>query len=210
MVLEQLLENVGFRVRVAENGAQGIKEFREWRPQFIWMDLRMPGMDGLEATRRIRACEGGQEVKIGAVTASGYGSERTEALAAGMDDYVRKPYRREEILECMARHLGVRYQVGGGAAKPGNERAEKLMAKDLAALPDELRNALRDAVIMLNPARISTAIERISQENTALGSILARYADSYAYSEIFDASMTESEDDAVPQQIQMRAAIDTD
>jgi signal transduction histidine kinase/CheY-like chemotaxis protein len=210
MVLQRLLENAGFRVRVAENGAQGVKEFREWRPQFIWMDLRMPVMDGLEATRRIRACEGGQEVKIGSVTASGYVSERTEVLAVGMDDYVRKPYRRAEIFECMARHLGVRYQVGGGAAKSGNERAEKLMAKDLAALQDELRNELRDAVIMLNPVRISTAIERISQENTALGSILARYADRYAYSEIFDAIMTESEDDAVPQQIQVRAAIDTD
>src|SRR5215472_17892451 len=44
MVLERLLENVGFRVRVAQNGAQGVKEFREWRPQFIWMDLRMPVM----------------------------------------------------------------------------------------------------------------------------------------------------------------------
>jgi CheY-like chemotaxis protein len=70
MVLERLLANPGFRVRVAENGAQGVKEFREWRPQFIWMDLRMPVMDGVEATRRIRACEGGHEVKIAAVTAS--------------------------------------------------------------------------------------------------------------------------------------------
>jgi hypothetical protein len=54
-------------------------------------------------------------------------------------------------------------------------------------LPDELRKELRDALIMLNPARISTAIERISQENRALGLILARCADGYAYTEIFDA-----------------------
>ncbi len=49
MVLERMLANAGFRVRVAENGAKGVKEFREWHPQFIWMDLRMPVMDGVEA-----------------------------------------------------------------------------------------------------------------------------------------------------------------
>jgi signal transduction histidine kinase/DNA-binding response OmpR family regulator len=192
MVLERLLANAGFRVRVAENGAQGVKEFREWRPQFIWMDLRMPVMDGVEATRRIRACEGGHEVKIAAVTASGYASERSRILAGGMDDYVRKPYRPVEIFECMARHLGVRYQVSEGAAKSDSERAGELSAEDLSALPDELRKELRDALIMLDPAPISTAIERISQENRALGLILAGYADVYAYSKIFDA-MTEGE-----------------
>jgi CheY-like chemotaxis protein len=193
MVLERLLGNAGFRVRVAENGAQGVKEFREWRPQFIWMDLRMPVMDGVEATHHIRACEGGHEVKIAAVTASGYASERSEILAGGMDDYVRKPYRPAEIFECMARHLGVRYQVGEGAAKPDSEGVGALRSEDLSALPDELRIELRNALIMLNPARISTAIERISQENQALGLTLASYADGYAYTELFDAITTEGE-----------------
>ena len=118
MVLERLLANAGFLVRVAENGVQGVKEFREWRPQFIWMDLCMPVMDGVEATRRIRVCEGGHEVKIAAVTASGYASERSEILAEGMDDYVRKPYRPEEIFECMARHLGFATTSARGLQSP--------------------------------------------------------------------------------------------
>jgi signal transduction histidine kinase/CheY-like chemotaxis protein len=193
MVLQRLLENAGFQVRVAENGEQGLKEFREWRPRFIWMDLRMPVMDGPEATRRIRACEGGHEVKIVAVTASGYVSERSEILAGGMDDYVRKPYRPTEIFECMARHLGVRYDVSERTAASNSERVGELRAEDLSALRDELRKDLRDALIMLDPARITAAIERISLENRALGSILACYADSYAYSPIFDATVTEGE-----------------
>jgi hypothetical protein len=131
--------------------------------------------------------------------------ERSEILAAGMDDYVRKPYRRAEIFECIARHLGVRY-VGDGTAMPESELVPKLMAKDLTALQDELRKELRDAVIMLNPERISTAIERISQENRALGSTLARYADRYAYSEIFDAIMMGGEDKALPLQIQIKVS----
>jgi signal transduction histidine kinase/DNA-binding response OmpR family regulator len=190
MVLERLLENAGFRVRIAENGEQGVKEFCEWRPQFIWMDLRMPVMDGIEATRRIRTCEGGREVKIVAVTASGYVGERQAILAQGLDDYVRKPYRPAEIFDCMARHLGVQYLACEVAPKSG---ARELIAEDLSALPDELRKELRDALIMLNSARISAAIESISQENKGLGLILADYADRYAYSKIFDAIMTEGE-----------------
>ncbi len=197
MVLERLLTNAGFRVRVAANGLQGVAEFRECRPQFIWMDLRMPVMDGIEATRGIRLCEGGREVKIAAATASGYASERSEILAEGVDDYVRKPYRPAEIFECMARHLGVRYHVSDRPEESDSEPAGELMAKDLIALPDELRRDLRDAVITLDHESISTAIERISQENTALGLILARYADRAAYTKIFDATTTSDETNAV-------------
>jgi signal transduction histidine kinase/ActR/RegA family two-component response regulator len=109
LLLQRLLEGVGFQVRVAENGAAGVEVFQAWRPDFIWMDVRMPVMDGLEATRRIRALEGGREVKIVALTASVFGEERANVLGAGMTDFIRKPYRAEEIFDCLARHLGVRF-----------------------------------------------------------------------------------------------------
>jgi CheY-like chemotaxis protein/anti-sigma regulatory factor (Ser/Thr protein kinase) len=108
--LKRLLEHAGFVVQTAENALDGVKIFREWRPHFIWMDLRLPDLDGFEATRIIRASEGGLVVKIAALTASGFLSERDKALAAGMDDYLCKPYRPREVFECLGRHLGVRYQ----------------------------------------------------------------------------------------------------
>jgi CheY-like chemotaxis protein/nitrogen-specific signal transduction histidine kinase len=191
MVLERLLENAGFRVRVAENGVQGVQEFCAWRPQFIWMDLRMPLMDGAEATRRIRTCTGGREAKIAAVTAFGYAGKRNEMLAQGFDDYVRKPYRPREIFECMARHLGVQYRDHATpevSDKSEGAQGEELTAEHLSGLPVELRNALREAVITLDPMRISGAIELISRENTEVGLILARYADRFAYSRIFAAT----------------------
>ena len=135
MVLERLLANAGFRVpwRLERRRSQG--EFREWRPQFIWMDLRMPVVDGVEATRLIRASNGGREVKIAAVTASGYVSERSQILAGGMDDYVRKPYRPAEIFECMARHLGIRYQVTEETVTLDSRRAGELKAETCLLCP---------------------------------------------------------------------------
>jgi CheY-like chemotaxis protein len=184
-LMRYLLQRAGFQVRIARDGAQGVESFREWQPHFIWMDLRMPVMNGIDATRRIRALEGGQEVKIAAVTASGFVEERNEALAAGMDDYVRKPYQPREILDCMARQLGVRYE-----RKPvpvAQEPATELRQEDLARLPQELRAELREALLALDGGRISAVISRVSRENAPLSSALALCASRYAYTAILNA-----------------------
>jgi signal transduction histidine kinase/ActR/RegA family two-component response regulator len=110
MVLRRILEENGFQVQAAENGESAIELFQAWRPHFIWMDRRMPLMDGLEATRQIRALEGGSAVKIVGLSASAFPSERAEMLAAGLQDFIRKPYTPDDVLECMERHLGVRYE----------------------------------------------------------------------------------------------------
>jgi len=178
-LMKYLLQRAGFPVRIAQNGAEGVECFREWQPHFIWMDLRMPVMNGIDATRRIRALEGGREVKIAAVTASGFSEDRNEALAAGMDDYVRKPYRPSEIFECMARQLGVRYQRQ--AVPVAGAPVASLRPEDLAALPEELRAGLGEALLALDVERISAAIGRVSQENAPLGSALALCASRYAY-----------------------------
>jgi len=179
-LLEQLLTHAGFDVRVAAEGAQGVNAFQEWRPQFIWMDLRMPEMDGFDAVKRIRSFNGGREVKIAAVTASVFAGERSEVLAAGFDDFVRKPYRPDAIFDCMAKHLGVRYR----SAEPAPVTAGGLSPADFAALPEELRKELASAVLSLDTALIATVIERVAEHDAALGQVLAKHADRLAYSAI--------------------------
>ncbi len=187
MLLQRLLENAGFRVLVAEDGEQGVRSFQEWHPQFIWMDLRMPVMDGVEATRRIRALPGGAEVKIAAVTAAASDRERNEAREAGLDDYVLKPYQPPDIYDCMARHLPIRYRTAEPATASTAERPSGLRPADLAALPDELLAELRDAVTSLDVKRISEAIDRIAQENDSLALALRNCAESYAFTAILNA-----------------------
>jgi CheY-like chemotaxis protein len=80
----------------------------------IWMDIRMPVMDGLATTRRIKASHAGANTKIVAVTAHALEEERREIMAAGCDDFIRKPYRDVDIVDALSKHLGVRFVYEDG------------------------------------------------------------------------------------------------
>jgi CheY-like chemotaxis protein len=96
-------------VREAENGQQAVALWDSWQPHLILMDMRMPVMDGYEATKRIKFHLKGQATVIIALTASAFEEDRTMILSAGCDDFVRKPFQEEVLLEKIATHLGVRY-----------------------------------------------------------------------------------------------------
>jgi signal transduction histidine kinase/DNA-binding response OmpR family regulator len=178
LLLRRLLEDAGFKVMLAEDGAQGVELFQSFRPHFIWMDRRMPVMDGLEATRRIRALDGGGEVKIAVVSASVFGEQRAETLAEGVDDFVRKPYRPAEIYDCLERHLGVRYAFGTTDAA---EEETAFPAASLVRLPEALRQELAEALINGNTERIAELMRRIGQQDAALANTLAHHVDHFNY-----------------------------
>ncbi len=182
LLLSKLMKNLGFQVKVAQNGQQGVALFQSWQPQLIWMDRRMPVMDGLEATRRIRELPGGKEVKIVAVTASAFMEQRAEMLAAGMNEFVRKPYRFKEIYECLTRQLGVQYTY---ADMPQQAEDVRLSAEMLAELPSPLRRELRAALESLDEARINAAIEQIT--DARLHKTLSYLADNFDYPAILNA-----------------------
>jgi CheY-like chemotaxis protein len=109
-VLRKMLTGAGLHVMVAENGALGMEAFQQWRPHSISMGLGPPQLSRAEATRRIRQLRGGRQAKIVALPASAFAQQQEEVLVAGLDEFLRKPYRREEIFDCVTRHLGVSFQ----------------------------------------------------------------------------------------------------
>ncbi len=186
VLLQRLLQGAGFQVRLAENGEEAVAGFQGWRPHFIWMDRRMPVMDGLEATRRIRALPGGREVKIAAVTASVFREQRDELLHAGLDDFVCKPYRPEEVFACLQRHLGVRYRYAKASAPEAGEAAEVTPAM-VQGLSAEVRAELVDAASTLDATRVERLVRDIAQHDAALSRILARWAANFDYPAILRA-----------------------
>ncbi|MCQ8183328.1 ATP-binding protein [Methylomonas sp. SURF-1] len=178
LLLGQLMADIGMQVAVAKDGEQGMALFKSWQPHLIWMDRRMPNMDGMQATKAIRQLPGGDRVKIVAVTASAFMEQREEMLHAGMDGFIRKPYRAEEIYACMAEQLGLEfvYRTETAAA-----RRETLTADMLAALPAELSGELRAALESLEHPRIAQALERIGNLDRPLQEILAQLVDNFDY-----------------------------
>jgi len=90
-MLSRRLSRRGYEVEVAIDGAQGIEKARALTPDLILMDVGLPGIDGLEATRRLKAEPGTRAIPIVALTANAMAGDQEEALAAGCDEYDTKP-----------------------------------------------------------------------------------------------------------------------
>ena len=118
-LLVKLLEPIGFEVREAVNGQEGVEIWEAWDPHLVWMDMRMPVMDGYEATKRIKSTTKGQATVVVALTASVFEEQRTVVLSAGCDDFVGKPFRDKDIFDVLHRHLGVRFLYAGQDQEPG-------------------------------------------------------------------------------------------
>lgn len=186
LLLSQLMTGIGVEVKLAEDGERCLQIYQEWRPDLIWMDRRMPIMDGEEATRRIRSLPDGDKVKIVAVTASAFKEDQQELMAAGMDDFVRKPYHFDEIYDCLVRQLGVEYIYHEAVSTEAGPEAV-LEAEMLAGLPVSLRQYLREALVTLDPERISMVIGQIAERDTLLGQVLVRFVENFDYPAILKA-----------------------
>jgi CheY-like chemotaxis protein len=107
--LVKLLQDTGFVVREAADGRQAITIWEQWDPHLIWMDMRMPGVDGLEAVLHIRETPQGQDTRIIALTATAFEEDRGRIMMAGCDDFLRKPYQEAEIFNILVKHLDARF-----------------------------------------------------------------------------------------------------
>ena len=169
---------LGFDLREAVNGQEAVALFEQWRPDLIWMDVRMPVMDGLEAVRRIRRSEAGARTKIVALTAHALEEEKRTILAAGCDDLVRKPFRELEIFEMLSRHLRLKFLY---ADAPRSKTAPEppgpaSSTRQVEGLPAELLRDLRKSVIELDTARTQALLKNVADHNAALGQALSTVA----------------------------------
>ena len=159
MLLVRELGSLGLDVREATNGAEAVAAFEAWRPHLIWMDWRMPVMNGTGATRCIRGLPGGADVRIVGLTASAFEERGEEFRLAGCDDYLRKPYRIGEVLSTMTRLLGVQYSYGEAVAAGVRECSDTEASAGARSLQPEVRQRLQAAVAVCHYADAMRIVE---------------------------------------------------
>ncbi|MEO8606781.1 MAG: two-component regulator propeller domain-containing protein [Chloroflexota bacterium] len=186
-LLLKLLKPLGFDLREAENGEEAVKIAQAFQPHLIFMDMRMPGISGLEATHQIKATPSGQSIAIIALTASAFEEDRTEIIAAGCDDFLRKPFRNEAIFGMMSKHIGVRYVYADKLAK-ATLQAERVQPKMLIPamnkLPQALREAFIEAIELGDVTMLDSIISEIGQIDKSLSESLVRLASHFRYDEM--------------------------
>lgn len=149
-LLRQTLDALGFEIAEAADGPAALTACRRWQPQLLVVDLRMPGMDGCEVIRRVRAEAGGQPPKIITLTANAFEETRRQTLAAGADAFLAKPFRTPELLEAIRQLTGVKFVYEESAAEEdlpaAAEAGNHPPRLDLGRWPAELLQRMRAAV----------------------------------------------------------------
>jgi CheY-like chemotaxis protein len=182
--LMKLLTSIGFSVRNADNGEAAIRNWEEWNPQLILMDIQMPVMDGLEATRRIKADPRGKETVIIALTASAMDYDRLAVTESGADDFLAKPFREDELFEKMRAPLNIAYDYEDASEAESQPLAgmAALSAERLGKIPRELVEELRNATLSGNKRLLDKLILRVPETgNAESANALQELADGYEY-----------------------------
>ena len=178
--LMKLLTSIGFSLRGADNGEAAVRSWKEWDPHLILMDVHMPVMDGLEASRRIKADPRGKETFIIALTASAMDDNRLAASQSGVDDFLAVPCREDELLDRMRAPLNIAYDYEEMPQPLAGVAA--LNAEMLGHLPRELVEELRGATLSGNKRLLDKLILKVRQtEDAGSGQALQELADRYEY-----------------------------
>ncbi|MBK6425945.1 MAG: response regulator [Blastocatellia bacterium] len=179
-----LLRTAGFEMYEAGDGRSGVEAWLERRPHLVFMDIRMPVMDGYAATRRIRELEeGGRRTVIVGLSAGAFKHERDAVLEAGCDDFVSKPFHDAHVLETIAEHLGAKYVYDEPIA-PAAPAASVVTAERLATLTPDIRVRLKDAAVRGSVQDASRTIGEIRVLDPALAEGLEQLVASLALDEL--------------------------
>jgi PAS domain S-box-containing protein len=214
-LLVKMLSPIGFAVAEASNGHEALKMYENWQPHLILMDLRMPVMDGYEATREIRARiklkqEDVQDAvemnilnpefpipKIIALTASTIEERRSFALLVGCDDFIHKPFRKVDIFDSLNKHLGVEYiysptdcSITGfseiGERNSLSDAISNLALASMPQLPAEWIDNMRQVIRSADFDLIARTIEEIRFDHPELADILHGHLDDFDYQKILN------------------------
>lgn len=191
-LLLKLLQPIGFVVKEASNGQEAVEIWQQWQPHLIWMDMRMPILNGYEATQQIKSHLKGQATAILALTASTLEEEKAIVLAAGCDDFVRKPFHEQVIFDKMNEHIGVRYVYAEIPSRDTDklQSVDKLTATALAIMSHRWLTELVEAAALISDRQIAQLLLQIPAEQQALTQAIQAEVDDFNFDRIMNLAQT--------------------
>jgi len=192
-LLVKLLTSVtqsGFELQEAENGRQAIEVCRSFAPHLIWMDLRMPVVDGCEAAQQIKTQAlnaGVQPPVIIALSASSLDEERAEVLSAGCDDFLRKPFKEAEIFDTMHKYLELQFIYEESTENISNAEARtdrQKLKSEMARLSADWQTDFQESIVALDTELMAAHIDQIRDQNEWLANTLTGMVNNFEYDSI--------------------------
>jgi PAS domain S-box-containing protein len=198
LLLVKLLSSIGFQVQEVTNGQEAIEIWENWQPHLIFMDMRMPMMDGYEATRLIKEREkqlvfenSQYKTVIIALTASAFEEDKHKIFSAGCDDLLSKPFQEQELLAKISKHLGVKYLYREDSQHEDLEFAHStpissstVLAEQIASMPRHWVTQLHNAACQGNDEIIFRLMAEIPEEQTDLKEALKVLIDNFDFEQV--------------------------
>ncbi|WP_392531557.1 ATP-binding protein [Nostoc sp. C117] len=187
-LLIKLLEPLGFEIKEASNGKEAIAIWDEWEPHLILMDMRMPVMDGYEATKYIKSTTKGNATAVIALTASVLEEEKAIVLSAGCDDFMRKPFAEHTIFDTLTKHLGVKYILAEENNYSNSEYTEEnsLTSNHLICMSQEWINQFHEAALEANTNLVIELIREIPKTETFLIKSVTKLVRTFEFEQLVD------------------------
>jgi PAS domain S-box-containing protein len=187
-LLCNLMQKVGFEVTNAKNGQEALERFKEFQPDFIWMDILMPVMDGKTATRKIRELKNGKNTKIVAITASVFSDEKEGIINSGCDDILFKPYHESEIYHCMHQHLGVEFIFNDTSQliNANKEIKSKFKTPNLGSLKEDWLEQFKEATIEGDIDTLHQLINNLPEEQIDLINFFKQFIDGFLLDDLIN------------------------
>ena len=183
-LLLHLLNSIGFKTCGAHDGEEALKVFQKEKPDAVLMDYHMPKTDGFEAAKKIKAMPEGKNVPVIIVTASALDQNRENALAAGADALIKKPYIEDNLLEEIRKFLHLKYiydkSDSQDAEKPQEKEKKVDVTDTIKSLPEELVSEMRRTILEGNQNNLMKLIDS-ANINPKLAEMLREKAENFEY-----------------------------
>ena len=171
-VLSQILSGIGVEVILAEDGQQALEKTRAEKPEIVFMDIRMPVMNGLDAARAIVSESEGEPPKMVAISASALLHQRHTFMEAGFDNFIAKPFRFEEVCDCLVALLSVEYEYADSTETETATETDIELSQ--VALPTALHSQIKEAAELYNISTLEACLDEVEQLGND-GGRLAKY-----------------------------------